>query len=63
LKILKDIARSSEMAPKEEWDKLKAEILKKTEEIDKKTPWLGEREPEWWLQMKKVQRVVLGYDV
>ncbi len=44
-------------SPSEQWASLKEEVLEKIEAIDKDTPW-QECEPEWWLEMMEVDRVV-----
>ena len=43
------------------WEELKKETLKKIREIDKETPWSC-CEPEWWLEMSNVERVLMGQE-
>jgi hypothetical protein len=43
------------MAPAEKWEALRLEIIQRTEEIDKETPW-SDVEPMWWVRMMEVQR-------
>lgn len=49
---------STQAEMKDRWEKTKAELLKEIEEIDQATPW-SNVEPQWWLQMMRVQRALL----
>jgi hypothetical protein len=43
------------MDPKQEWEKLRQEILSRIHEIDAATGWASV-EPDWWLHMQDVAR-------
>jgi len=43
---------------RERWETLKEEMAKKIKAIDEDTPW-QETEPEWWLEMTDVERLLL----
>lgn len=49
---------SEQKAPSQLWEELKEEILSKIEEIDCQTPW-QDVEPNWWMDMKKIEREIL----
>jgi hypothetical protein len=40
------------------WNQLRDEILKRMDEIDRKTGW-SPLEPEWWKEMDAVRTVLL----
>ena len=48
------------MNPDQQWLELKAEMLKRIDEIDKATPWRGAREPRWWLEMMEIASLLRG---
>lgn len=41
----------------DKWEELKKEFLKKIEEFENES-YLSSVEPEWWLQMKFIQRIL-----
>ena len=45
--------------PSIQWQMLKAETLRKIDEIDRATPW-QETEPEWWLRMMDVRELLVS---
>lgn len=44
-------------APYKQWSDLKAQVLTEIQQIDNNTKW-SEVEPEWWLEMMDVQRLL-----
>lgn len=45
--------------PKEKWMTLRMDTLERIRAIDDATPW-SEIEPEWWHQMREVERALLS---
>lgn len=46
------------MDAKTMWEELRAEMLRRIDEIDEATPWQSV-EPDWWLHMSRVQLAIL----
>jgi hypothetical protein len=42
---------------RQKWEIFREEVTARINEIDKETPW-SETEPEWWLQMMEVQKLI-----
>jgi hypothetical protein len=48
---------SKELSAKLEWVSFCKDSLKSIEDINRETPWAGS-EPEWWLEMMEVKRLL-----
>lgn len=43
---------------KAEWQKLKAEMLERIDRLDRQTPEGPTTEPQWWLDMMEIDRLL-----
>ena len=44
--------------PEQQWKALQLHILEQIEEINRNAPRYTREEPEWWLEMREVKRLV-----
>jgi hypothetical protein len=50
---------TDDKTPRQKWESLKQSVIQQITEIDKETPW-QDYEPEWWLEMMNIQKLMRG---